>query len=161
MSYRGYEVVYCKNGHRIGTESYYWAEFTDKDKEKPGCPYCGCKERVVDVVNQTNGCECEFYPEEDRDPNKPCACHERELDQIGWTPWSCRSCGGAGKVSCITDWRDEPCVCNGEDLLCSHCHGTGTARVIEGEQEVDCTRCAGTGTTYVEKWDISPLIHED
>jgi len=148
MSYEGYVVYYCANGH--------WVDRLDSYEEGYHliCKVCGSVEMVTDRVDQTNGCTCSQIPEKFR----PCPCHEKELKQLGWDSFECNYCKGGGIVERIIHYYPEDCECKGGDPACRKCHGTGQKHEPSTwDNTTHCTPCRGTGKLWEERYDITPL----
>lgn len=100
MSYEGYEVVYCICGYRKATRDAYMGD----DPTPDPCPVCGAAEEVLDCVDLTNGCECDYIAERwgyDRKEGPPpmCSAHERVtkvVEVVG--EQICKCCKGSGKT---------------------------------------------------------------
>jgi len=160
MSYEGYYVYYCENGHKVITKDAY-----DSPPDGP-CPICKSKEYLFDSIDLTNGCECEYLTQEERDAGIKCACHEEELDIIGWSPDKCPDCRGIGIIELPMIYKDELCSCLAEsagdswgDPVCPECFGTGNRRIADSRTFIKlmCPECKGTGLIYTERYDIDPL----
>lgn len=163
MSYEGYKVYYCKNGHLIGSWDVYDCDNPDgycgySDK-KVKCPVCGSEDVVVDCVDQTNGCECEHLPK-----GQKCSCHERVEEIVAYTETECPECDGKKFVKIPEIYKDTPCEwCEGEEYplpSCCNCHGQGTLRNPMSYIEIECQSCQGTGKGYIPVHDISVLIRD-
>jgi hypothetical protein len=151
MSYEGYVVYYCENGHRVDMLDSYEAF----SASAPVCKICGTPAVHRDYVDQTNGCTCSQLPEKHR----PCPCHEKELKQLGWDSFECNYCKGSGIVeSHIHHYAPVDCECKGEDPACRKCFGTGQKHEpASWGHNTDCAYCKGTGKLWEERFDISPL----
>jgi len=153
MSYEGYEVWYCGNGHRIASFGAFDSPgMWDENDKGPRCQFCDSQEVHIDHVDQTNGCFCDELEEEET-----CPCHESVRNIAGYTEVPCDDCFGTQVVEQVAEYLDEPCSCK-SDPACEECHGTGTRRVPCSWVEVDCRKCLGTGKTYEPKWDLTPLF---
>ena len=174
MSYEGYEVHYCENGHRIryadAYDSYYDDERTDP------CPVCGSTTFYCDYVDQTNGCQCEYvFPEmfpdfkggmadlneaQTKEMEESCGAHETVDTVSSWSPVPCSSCDGSGTKKIVKRRKPEPCpVCKefGEKNSCDLCKGSGYVMVPSEWIDGTCPDCEGRGHKYAEVWDISKL----
>ena len=143
MSYEGYYVCYCKNGHRITVRDCY-----DDMPEK--CDVCGETKMMFDSVNQTNGCECE---------DNTCPAHEKitEKDIIKYDPLICRKCNGLGYV----DSKNYMVICCCTDPKCPKCFGTGKEYLLTENSAANepCDICHGRGKIFVEVYDLSKISH--
>jgi hypothetical protein len=160
MSYEGFVVKYCKNGHRKTTVNAL-VDMYDGEEAEP-CKICGEKEEVCDSVDETNGCECEYLTEEQRNSGVQCPAHESisYKDIIGYDKVKCKNCNGRGRVL-IKTFVPVDCSCGGKDKKCLECFGTGTAiHLYEGLNEgthMDCLTCQGRGFTFVPRFDLKYL----
>jgi len=141
MSYEGYVVIYCGNGHRLNTRDAY------EGGREPTC-WCGNKELFFDSVDQTNGCD------DYKNPDCKCPAHEKvnnepiAFDQSTEECWRCKGT----KIEPILG--QEPCGCK-NPRTCTTCQGTGSKpiKVAEGP----CKDCHGTGFEIEEVYDITVL----
>lgn len=152
MSYEGYVVYYCENGHRVATLDAM--EVMYEGRSDLVCEVCGSKVMVEDHVDQTNGCFCDQLPAEKR----PCHSHERPLTQVGWTSTTCPQCDGTRSVEVVLYYEDAKCSCKGVDGTCRNCFGTSHLRIAGGTTMANCPRCRGTGLVWEEKYDLTPLL---
>lgn len=177
MSYEGYEVYYCKNGHRIGSWDVYdpdspsgYCGIFDK---KLRCPICGLVEYVVDCVDQTNGCECEYTLKE---TGKKCGSHPKVDKIVGYTGVDCERCSGEKLVKIPDIYESVPCSKCGVDVTlpgspvfedndpcsaCEDCFGMGVTRMPISFVLIECPDCRGTGKSYVPIYDISPIVRDE
>lgn len=143
MSYEGYYVYYCKNGHRVAVRDCY-----DDVPEK--CDACGETNMLFDSVDQTNGCECK---------NNTCPAHERitQKDIIKYDPIKCTECNGLGYVNSRGHNVHRCC----SDPKCEKCFGTGEHFVIvENPLSLEsCDFCHGRGKIFVDVYDLSKISH--
>jgi len=145
MSYEGYVVYYCKNGHRLGTKDAYEEDVPE------GCDICGEKDYVFDSVDQTNGCECR---------DNTCAAHEKiiEKDVVKYDPIKCHKCDGLGYIA-ASNYSISSCC---SDPKCELCYGTGKKYELQDSEEAinPCPICKGRGKVFVKVYDLSKLIHK-
>jgi len=149
VSYEGYEVKYCSNGHRKAVVDALEGLYGDEKVEK--C-FCGSDEEYWDSVNETNGCECEHLTDEEHSKGIQCGAHESVTKIIGYTMVSCKLCKGE---KLVLDQQEEPC-CGEPD--CPQCFGT-KLKYIESTVNIKrrCPRCTGRGTEPIPVYDISVL----
>lgn len=99
MSYEGYTVVYCVCGYRKDTRDAY-----DDPYCSVPCPICDATEEVWDSVNETNGCECDYYIKEWEEAggigDPPlCPAHEKVTQVVEVVGEQiCPCCNGKGKT---------------------------------------------------------------
>jgi len=146
MSYEGYEVKYCGNGHKKAVVDALTTMY-DPEEVKP-C-FCGSDKEYWDSVDETNGCSCE---DTDRPQEYQCPCHEKVTKILGYTMIPCRQCNGSGTVP---DVFEEKC-CGTAD--CRLCFGTGT-KYVDSSCNINrkCPNCLGRGTYPVPIYDIAVL----
>jgi len=150
MSYEGYVVYYCKNGHRVGSRDFY--DYLD---EYSNCPDCGEKITYENHVDQTNGCFCNELPEGEK-----CEAHEKELRIIKYDSFDCKKCSGYKNITLTTEFKNSDCLqCNKENReTCPHCFGTGIIRIEKSFSISHCLDCRGTGKRFVPVFDVSELV---
>jgi hypothetical protein len=150
MSYEGYEVKYCSNGHKKEVVDALAGMYGD-ETVKP-C-FCGSDEEYWDSVNETNGCECEYLSDEERAKGVKCGAHEKVPQKpIGYTMVKCKECNGSGMVMDVVEEK-----CCGK-IDCELCFGTGTKYTPSSCNIFRrCPICLGRGTEPVPKYDISVL----
>lgn len=143
MSYEGYVVYYCGNGHLKSTKDAY---VTSDDEP---CKVCGNEDTFREVIDQTNGCECN--PEE----GYVCNAHPKVTEIIGYTMIPCEHCNGTGGVP---QQGPVPCDCGGKNKACILCFGTGDKMVpIEEWEHILCPKCWGRKTMPVPIFDLNPI----
>lgn len=145
MSYEGYSVFYCKNGHRLGVRDAY-----DYEDSPPKCVICGSSETIIDMVDETNGCECQG--------EGSCAAHEKITDKdiIKYDPIVCSKCNGLGYIY-SKNYMTTYC-CN--EPTCSKCYGTGKEySLIENYSSIEpCVDCCGRGKKFVAVYNLSRIM---
>lgn len=145
MSYEGYDVMYCINGHNC---------MEIQDYEKKSCPICGETEFVFDSVDQTNGCCCHKYPD-----GKKCPAHESVTKIVGYKGIECEHCKGTGIRTINCKWDLAPCEdCIGKS--CDKCKGTGRIPKVAEKIQAHCNICYGTGIFQEPEFDVSHLIEK-
>lgn len=149
MSYEGYEIQYCNNGHRVTS---YDAHYTTPEKS---CPICGCEEFTYDSVDQTNGCCCNV-------PEYKCYAHAQELQVVKFDKLDCPDCGGSGFIPASNSFCVKSCICRGNPD-CESCYGTNTVYTQYRGSTVSvlCSKCEGRGTAFVPVFDLTPLHDEE
>lgn len=143
MSYEGYYVYYCKNGHRVGARDSY-EDVPDR------CDICKATEMMFDSIDQTNGCECK---------DNSCPAHEKitEKDIIKYDPKTCRNCKGLGYVDSKNYMIKWCCA----DPKCPKCFGTGKKYVLifNSSSNEPCDKCCGRGKVFEKVYDLSKIMH--
>jgi len=146
MSYEGYDIYYCANGHEVETVGCY------ESFETVICPICGSTEFYRDAVDETNGCYCDEILEE----GERCPAHPSVTKVIAFTLIDCPYCKGTKTVSMPSTYKDEPCEC--ASTGCEVCFNTKVKRVPDNEITVQCPTCKGRGFTGEPVYDIQVLI---
>lgn len=161
MSYEGFELWYCPQGHFLGhhdAHEYYGHDY-DINPESENCSVCGQinqKNVLIDYIDQTNGCFCD---ELDYD-EKPCSAHPSVTEVIGYDFRECPICEGTGEIRVPTWYIPINCSC-GKDPICPICFGTGHERKPGGIVKIACEKCKTTGKVPVERWNIECLKRND
>jgi len=155
MSYEGYDVWYCRNGHRL----YHEASLPFRDQPKELCEVCGEPPFVFDSVDLTNGCYCSSLSEEELKKHGQCPAHETVKIVLGWDNVKCPSCKGGHFQKLVATWSWKACPeCYSKKKVCHRCRDRGIIPIPEKLVEVECRQCHGSGVIQVERWDISHLI---
>jgi len=149
MSYEGYEVKYCSNGHKKDVVDALSTMYDDEDV-KP-C-FCGSDEEYWDSVDETNGCECAHLSTEELSDGIQCCAHEKVTKIIGYTMVPCKTCNGE---TMVLDKQQEGC-CGKPD--CPECFGT-KIKYVDSTVNIKrmCPKCFGRGTEPIPVYDISIL----
>ena len=149
MSYEGYEVKYCSNGHKKAVADALSSMY---DEENVIPCFCGSDEEYWDSVNETNGCECEHLTDEERSKGIQCCAHEEVTKIIGYTMVPCKECKG---TTMVFDTVETEC-CGKVD--CPECFGTKIKYAPSScNIQRKCPTCLGRGSEPVPIYDISPL----
>lgn len=134
MSYEGYDVIYCANGHRIGIYDAY------DDQRPTTCAICGDTSFILDVVDQTNGEGEERITEKDI----------QKYDAL-----NCPICKGLG----YTDTKEHQVKNCCTNPTCNKCYGTGQEYYLVdyGTNLESCETCNGRGKIFAEVYNLSNL----
>ena len=153
MSYEGYEIGYCKNGHEVYIGDSYLSPVNLT------CPVCGETEMVLDYIDYTNGCECDTdcYKKQ----GKRCPAHPTKLDLIKYDSIICKTCSGRGYTKVSTMFSTKKCFCD-RNPSCSICFGTNCVYMpyIDTMSDILCDVCFGRGTSFVPVYDLTPLLKQ-
>ncbi len=174
MSYEGYEVYYCVNGHKQGC--FDCSDFIEESDLSP-CHVCGSTDFLRDSCDQTNGCQCVewVFPEmfadfkggvadlssvQRKEMGRSCGGHEEVDTVVGWSPFVCSECGGSGGTELVIEWVAEPCrFCKGVNPTCRECNGTRVTMRPAKRVSAGCPVCRGRGKMFAEIWDVSRLAN--
>lgn len=135
MSYEGYEVWYCKNGHKVGI----LYDFSLSDDPNFHCPVCKVKQDfLLDPVDETNGCHrgCDGT-------KKTCPNHELDLKIIGYERIECERCHGKGTF--------------GNYKVFVFDNKVGKRKFVSSADYDVCQDCNGTKYKLVPIFDLTPL----
>lgn len=150
MSYEGYIVYFCENGHEIETVDAY------DSREATKCPICNSTKFYQDFVNLTNGCYCSDISEAEAAQSIRCPAHPTVTKIIGYTQVSCGQCKGTGWVEITSHYKS--LSCKDTTPTCKQCYGTGRKMVADVKTMIHCPSCQSTGKIAEAIYDISYLI---
>lgn len=140
MSYSGYEVRYCINGHQGPRYDAF-----DIPELDPICPLCKEFMDIKDCVDTTNG------------PGK-----EKITKINGYDFMTCPDCKD-GFVKIHRLFKTNSCNCKEKGKIsvgnCSKCFGRGVIFVPDETTiiEMACRKCNGVGKIAVPVYDLTPF----
>lgn len=149
MSYEGYSICFCKNGHRVGIVGVYEAAIDI-------CPVCDSTQIFTEEVDLTNGCSCN---------DNSCCSHEKKRNITGYTEKPCEVCDSKGYIKVPVhsqEFQCSKCLPHVPVETCGECYGTGKVwKLLERTEAVVCPSCKGRGTTFIPMFEISDLINKN